>query len=144
MQPTPYPYAPPPPDTAGHLRLLSIFYYIFAGLGVLGLLAMAAYAGLMAVMFSSPEFNGAGQSAAELQTAKTILYATFAVGGLLSVAFIALYFFVGRWLVQRRNWTAIMVVACLTCLSIPFGTALGIFTIIVINRPDARAMFGRA
>jgi hypothetical protein len=31
--------------------------------------------------------------------------------------------------------------ACIICLSIPFGTVLGVFTIIVLNRPTVKARF---
>ena len=37
-----------------------------------------------------------------------------------------------------------MVVACLSCLQLPFGTALGVFTLIVLLRPGAKLLFGEA
>jgi hypothetical protein len=33
--------------------------------------------------------------------------------------------------------------AALSCLAIPYGTVLGIFTFMVLQRPAARAIFGQ-
>ncbi|MCL4216921.1 MAG: hypothetical protein KJ052_07955, partial [Candidatus Hydrogenedentes bacterium] len=49
----------------------------------------------------------------------------------------------GRCLQHRRRWTLCLVVAACACMFMPFGTILGVFTIIVLNRPVVRAMFGR-
>ena len=47
----------------------------------------------------------------------------------------------GRYLLQRTHYTFCLVVAAIACLLMPFGTALGIFTIIVLMRPSVREMF---
>jgi hypothetical protein len=36
------------------------------------------------------------------------------------------------------------VAACLTCVNVPLGTALGVFTIIVLNRASVKAMYHEA
>jgi len=38
-------------------------------------------------------------------------------------------------------WAAALVVACIECLFIPFGTILGVFTIVALSRECARALF---
>lgn len=48
----------------------------------------------------------------------------------------------GRRLSQRRSYTYCLVVACIECLFMPFGTVLGIFTIIVLTRPSVKGRFG--
>jgi hypothetical protein len=35
------------------------------------------------------------------------------------------------------------VTACLSCMNVPIGTALGVFAILVLNRPSVKALFGR-
>ena len=43
---------------------------------------------------------------------------------------------------RKRKYRAFsFVVACLNCLQIPFGTALGVFTIIVLSRDSVRAQY---
>ena len=48
----------------------------------------------------------------------------------------------GRWLAARRNWTFCFVVACLSCMNVPLGTILGVFTILVLQRPGMKGVFG--
>ena len=48
----------------------------------------------------------------------------------------------GRRLAQYRRHTFCLVVAGIECLFMPFGTVLGVFTIIVLQRPEARRLFG--
>ena len=47
----------------------------------------------------------------------------------------------GRWLGSARNRMFCFVNACIMCLHAPFGTALGIFTILVLSRPSVVARF---
>jgi hypothetical protein len=53
----------------------------------------------------------------------------------------ALAFLVGRSLPHRRRRTFCMVMAGLMCLSVPVGTVLGVFTLIVLARPSVAALF---
>ncbi len=48
----------------------------------------------------------------------------------------------GRQLAARRRYTYCLVVAGLECLFMPFGTVLGVFTILVLARPSVKALFG--
>jgi hypothetical protein len=52
-----------------------------------------------------------------------------------------LTFFAGKALSARRSWTFVFVMACVQCLWVPVGTALGVFTIIVLQRPSVKALF---
>jgi hypothetical protein len=49
----------------------------------------------------------------------------------------------GRCIAQRKRYMFCFVMACIACLSVPLGTALGVFTIIVLQRPTVKAMFGQ-
>lgn len=50
-------------------------------------------------------------------------------------------FLTGRWLAARKHPTFCFVVSCIQCINMPLGTLLGVFTIIVLNRPSVRALF---
>jgi hypothetical protein len=51
----------------------------------------------------------------------------------------------GRSLAQRRRHTFCLVIAAIECITcIPFGTALGVFTILVLMRPSVKQAFGVA
>lgn len=70
-------------------------------------------------------------------------------------AFVGLGFILGAWIFAILNWIAskrieqrqgttfIYIVAGLNCMWMPIGTALGVFTFIVITRPTVRTLFPR-
>ena len=53
-------------------------------------------------------------------------------------------FFAGRCLQQRRRHTFCVVMAALACLSVPLGTLLGVFTLIVLFRPGVKDLFAES
>ena len=53
----------------------------------------------------------------------------------------ALSFFTGRFLARRQHRTFCVVISALNCISLPLGTALGVFTIIVLQRRSVKTLF---
>lgn len=51
--------------------------------------------------------------------------------------------YTGRCLSSRKHHTFCIVMAAISCLSFPIGTALGVFTIIVLQRPGVRQLFNQ-
>ena len=47
----------------------------------------------------------------------------------------------GVFLSQRKNRIFSMVIAGLDCLQVPFGTALGVFTILVLSRDSVQELY---
>jgi len=47
----------------------------------------------------------------------------------------------GVFLKRRKNRLFSMVVAGLNCLQVPFGTVLGVFTILVLVRPSVMQIY---
>jgi hypothetical protein len=47
----------------------------------------------------------------------------------------------GRFLARRKHHLFCLVVAGVECLFFPFGTVLGVFTIIVLMRPSVQQAF---
>ncbi len=47
----------------------------------------------------------------------------------------------GRCLARSRHWTFVIVVGALSCAFFPVGTALGVFTILVLSKPDVKILF---
>jgi hypothetical protein len=54
----------------------------------------------------------------------------------------ALTIYAGRSIKRREKYTLCLVVACVNCLQMPLGTALGVFTLIVLLRDSVKPMFG--
>lgn len=131
---------------AEHLRLVSIFHYVLAGLhALLGCFGII-YVILGAVFVGNPQMfnnhNGQPDPPPALFGGMFIAFGAFflfmgwVIAGLLACA--------GHFLGQRRHYTFCLVMACVSCLFMPFGTILGVFTILVLQRTTVRAMFGQA
>jgi len=48
----------------------------------------------------------------------------------------------GRYVKSHRHYTFCLVMAAFACMFVPFGTVLGVFTIIVLQRESVRRLFG--
>lgn len=49
----------------------------------------------------------------------------------------------GRSIKARSKYTFSFVIACLLCAAFPFGTVLGVLTLIVLCRPSVKALYGQ-
>ncbi len=121
-----------------HLRLLSIFHYIVAGITALfslfPLIHLVLGIGLITGALEAHE------DGAEVIGWFFVLFALawIACGLALAICMAC----AGRSLKLRRNHRFCFVVACVSCLFMPVGTILGVFTIIVLMRPTVKAAFG--
>lgn len=141
------PYAPPataspaarvpvsPATASRQLRTLGVLHH------VLGVLSLAG-----AVVFGIILVFGFTQEAAEGFTdpvgkAAIAIFATLAIGALIAGV---LCFASGLHLLRHRRLALCTTIAALLCLHVPLGTALGIATLVLLQRPDARALFDAA
>jgi MFS family permease len=60
---------------------------------------------------------------------------------LLGLAYAACIAIAGRCLSRRRNRAFCFVMAGISCGFFPFGTVLGVFTLLVLSRESVRALF---
>ena len=122
-----------------HLRLLSIFHYVAAGiLGFFSCLPFIHIAiGLMFIL--APEtFDGGEAPPPFFGWIFVIAGSVFVIfGWTLTVLLIV----AGRFLKRRKRREFCLIIAGISCLFMPVGTALGVFTIIVLSRPTAKALF---
>lgn len=125
-----------------HLRLLSIFHYVLAGVTALfssfGLIHLSV--GLM-MLFSPDKFMGGGHGEPPPPTVGlmfALIGGIFVLGGwsLATAIFLA-----GRFLRRRKHYLFCLVVAGLSCMFAPLGTVLGVFTIVVLMRPSVKLLF---
>ena len=129
---------------AEHLKLLSIGYMISAGFNAFFMLFGLFYV-FMGIMFSemirvSPEVNtkpGQPPPAFFGWIFAGIVLVFFAIG----LTFTILKCRAASNLKRRRSRIFCMVVAGLTCLEFPYGTALGVFTFIALGRESVVRLF---
>ncbi len=124
---------------AEHLKLLAIFHYVVAGM-------IALFASFPIIHFVLGAAMVIGSSVA--RSAGPALLGGFfmvfagawmALGWSLAICVIL----AGRSLSARRRYTFCIVVAgCMAAMCMPFGTVLGVFTIVVLVRPSVKEAFG--
>lgn len=123
-----------------HLRLLSIFHYVVGGV-----MALFACFPLIHVavgsMFVWGMRGGLGDDAA---FGSVFGWVFVAMGSLLFLAGQSLagcMIASGRFLSVRRNYTFSLVVAGVECIFMPFGTVLGVFTLVVLMKDSVKALY---
>lgn len=125
-----------------HLRLLVIGYYIMAGMLAFFSLFALLYIGLGAMfVFGAIPANGSNDNPDVAGRIFLILGLAMFCVGIISAL---LTFLAGRGIQARRRRILSVVIAVLCCLQIPWGTALGVCAIIVLNRPSVKSLFESA
>ncbi len=125
-----------------HLRLLSIFYYVKGAISAVVACIPIIHVVLGLVVLVAPQVFGHGND----QPPAFVGLLLFFLGGFFIIfgwTFAILLFFTGKFIARRTHYTFCFVVACLECISIPFGTILGVCTILVLNRPSVKLQFDR-
>ena len=127
---------------AEHLRVLRIAYFVYAGaaafIACFGLFYLFMGTFFQSMIAAMPADAGAGLFPGTFFVFFGIIF--FLVAG--SIA--ALRFFAARCLQQRKHLLFCQVVAAISCLDMPYGTALGIVSFTVLSRPTVGALFERA
>lgn len=129
-------------EDAAHLNALAICHFVYGGivalLGLIGLVYVFIGLAIASAIASNPDARGASVAVGGI----------FAVIGAIVMLFLgaesAAVIYSGFCLQRRRRMTFSFVVAGICCLAIPIGTALGVFTMVVLSRPSVKALYGMA
>lgn len=137
---------PSPPPVASqdqqHLDLLGVFHYVVAGIAALFSLFPVIHLvmGLAMVTGQFPDMHARpGQPNPALFGWFFVVFAAIFI--LCGLTFSALLAYAGRCLRQRRRYTFCLVMAAISCVFMPFGTVLGVFTLIVLTKPTVKPLF---
>jgi len=125
-----------------HLRLLSIFHYVVAGLAALFALFPIIHLILGLFMIFAPDkmFPGKQDAAPALIGWFFVIFASVFIT--LGWTFAAFVVTTGRFLARRKHYTFCLVMAGIECMFMPFGTVLGVFTLVVLLREPVKQLFG--
>jgi len=123
-----------------HLQLLSIFHYVVAGLaGFFACFPLIHLAmGLVLIGISAAQPRDAGIVPAGMGCLVSSFAALVVLLGWTFAVCLAL---AGRHIGRRTRYTFCLVMAGVGCIFMPFGTILGVFSIIVLTRPSVKALF---
>jgi hypothetical protein len=125
-----------------HLKMLSIFYFVFCGLNSIGLFFGVLYMaiGLAMVIGGSSGGANAPPPAIGFFLAGLGFFFTILIGAIATSVGLTGYYLQKR----KRRMFCFVVACCICCVSIPVGTLLGIFTILVLQRESVKEMFRSA
>ena len=146
-QPPPQGYPQPPAPTAedeSHLNTLAICHFIYSGM-----LALFGLFGLIYVVFgvilATASLSGGGGGPGGPPPA-AIGGVVAAIGGFITLflwAKAGCVLYSGMSIKKRQRRTFSFVIACICCMNIPLGTALGVFTLVVLSRQSVKAIYDR-
>lgn len=132
------------PEDEQHLALLSIFHYIVAAMQALfSLFPLLHFAIGAAIVFAPQKLGAAGSGGPPNLVGWffMILAATLILSGLAVAACVAIS---GHFLSRRRHYLFCLVVSGVSAvMCMPFGTILGVLTIVVLMRPSVKEAFQR-
>jgi hypothetical protein len=121
-----------------HIKLLAIFHYVVGGLfGLAGCVPIIHLTVGVLMVTESPKMTGGPPVAAF--GVFFIAIATFFILLFWSVAVCTIL--AGRYLHAQQHYLFCMVMAAILCAFMPFGTVLGVFTLIVLLRPSVKSLF---
>jgi hypothetical protein len=123
-----------------HLRLLSIFHYVVGGIKAVFACIPIIHILIGVIMLAVGAGTGSKEGAFP-----AVIGGFFAFIGTAAVLFgwtiAGLVLYAGRCLARKEHHTFCVVIAALNCLFVPFGTVLGVFTLIVLVRPSVVQLF---
>lgn len=128
------------PSWRDHVRLLAVFHYVLGGLTLL-FSALPGFYIAMGLAFVSGAFPKGKGGERPPEAFGWIFVAIGALMLLVVLGYAALVFVAGRFLQKERHWTFCVVVAALSCAFFPFGTVLGVFTILILAKDEVKAAF---
>jgi hypothetical protein len=124
-----------------YLRLLSLFHYVVGGLTALvaciPIFHFTVGVGMIIASFAEPRETG-------LLVLPGLAF-TLIAGGIMLFGwtFALCIALTGYFLSARRNYMFCLVMAGIETILTPFGTVLGVFTIILLVRPSVKMLFRR-
>lgn len=124
-------------DDKQYLKLLSIFHYIVGAMTALFSFFPLIHIAIGIAMLCGA-FEGKDAPPRFLGLFFVILPSIFMLcGWAMAVCIIV----AGRKLARYRARTYCLVIAAIECIFVPFGTILGVFTIIMLMKDSVKAMF---
>jgi hypothetical protein len=132
---------------AEHLRLLEIAYYIAGGMTAFFSCFFILHFAMFLVLGLHPQFFNNGANYNSNPPPPGLFLGMAGVIGVLIILgwlFGALQIYAGRCLKKRRHRTFVLILAGLETCFIPWGTAIGVWTILILQRATVSALFRSA
>jgi hypothetical protein len=125
------------------MTLLVVFHFVFAVICLAGIGFLFLHYSIFHQFFANPDMWKGQKNAPPKELVEFFKYFVWfyvVMGGLILIDLV-LNVASAFCLMNRKGRMFSMVVAGLNCVQVPFGTALGVFTIVVLTRDSVRRMF---
>ncbi len=116
-----------------YLKLLSIFYYVLGGI--------YAFLSIGLVFYSVWSWSYFFQTTSEQNSTSLIILIPTLLALLIGLTHSILLIASGRSLAKRKRYWFSFIVACIECVFLPFGTILGVLTLIILLRDSVRTLY---
>lgn len=129
-----------------YLKILAIFHFVVAGISALfacfPILHFVIGLGMLGLSFGLGASEGAFPAA--VVPGFVGLFFTLIAGSMMLFGwvFAACEALAGWFLLRRKHHMFCVVMGGVACTFMPFGTVLGVFTIITLMKPAVKALFG--
>ena len=125
------------------LDALGVVHYVVAGfIGLFGLLPLFHVAMGLGIVSGHFPFAPHGQAVPEFPPMFGWFFVAFGALFLCAAQAMAVTLaFAGTYLRQRRRWLFCVVVDAVACSIFPFGTVLGVVTLVTLSQPEVKARF---
>jgi hypothetical protein len=124
-----------------HLRLLAIFHFVVAALSLVGLGFIFLHSFVMHTLVQNSEVWKNQKGGPPPEEFFLIFKWFYAFAGIMVVSFGIANLISGLFIRRKINRTFSLVVAAFDCLCFPFGTVLGVFTLVVLLRESVQEAY---
>ncbi len=140
--PAPIPYAPPAQSNdLQHLNLLAIFHWIWGGLSIAFSFIFIIHIGMGIAILNGSLASGSNSNQDIPPEFGWLFVGAGGCAMLIGWTIGVLNVYSGFCLKKHKRRTFCIVIAAIDCLSIPIGTALGVFTMIVLFRDSVKQLY---
>lgn len=127
-----------------HLNLLSLFQLISGIFTLAYSVFMALYFGIITFAFIFGDRFDAAENPLNSNFPiefRTVFISIMVICLTFAIALGIAKIFSSKFLKQRKNRTFSIVISCIECFSFPYGTLLGVLSIIVLNRGNVKNIY---
>jgi len=123
-----------------HLNLLSLFHLISGIFTLAYSVFMALYFGFITLILNMGHKLDAANSDFPFEFMNVIMF-IFTIVLLIAIVLGIAKIFCSKFIRQKTNRVFCIIISCIECFSFPYGTLLGVLSIMVLNRNSVKEIY---